>query len=100
MEIAAGVTAAMLDCISTTFERAEGALNALWDKQLPQVDPELADMLRKAQRDWIDYRDTTCAAEGAVWGGGSFAAVALSDCRLRLTQERLGWLEKISRPER
>lgn len=99
METAGGVTAEMLDCIGGAYTRTDDALNRLWNESLPKQDETTQGALREAQRHWIVSRDSTCFAEGAAWGEGSFATVAVADCRLRLTAERLRWLEIITAPK-
>ena len=48
-----------------------------------------AETLRGAQRAWIVYRDAECRHNYAIWGMGSFRAIAHSACRLGLTARRV-----------
>ncbi len=48
-----------------------------------------AETLRGAQRAWIVFRDAECRHNYAIWGRGSFRAVAHSACRLDLTARRV-----------
>ena len=48
-----------------------------------------AETLRSAQRAWIVFRDAECRHNYAIWGQGSFRAIAHSACRLDLTARRV-----------
>ena len=48
-----------------------------------------AETLRGAQRAWIVFRDAECRHNYAIWGMGSFRAIAHSACRLDLTARRV-----------
>ena len=48
-----------------------------------------AETLRGAQRAWIVFRDAECRHNYAIWGKGSFRAIAHSACRLDLTAHRV-----------
>ncbi|MHA1528325.1 MAG: lysozyme inhibitor LprI family protein [Alphaproteobacteria bacterium] len=45
--------------------------------------------LRGAQRAWVVFRDAECRHNYAIWGKGSFRAIAHSACRLDLTARRV-----------
>jgi uncharacterized protein YecT (DUF1311 family) len=51
-----------------------------------------ADSLRDAQRAWVPLRDTQCALEYAMWGGGSMRQIAGASCLLDLTAKRVIYL--------
>ena len=95
MAASGGVTAAMLDCIGVALDSAETELTSVEDRSVQSGNAELTAKLGAAQADWLAYRDSTCAAEAAAAGSGSFSNVALLDCRLRITWERLQWLESL-----
>ncbi|KQO79522.1 MULTISPECIES: lysozyme inhibitor LprI family protein [Rhizobium] len=94
MERSGGVTSQMLDCLARSYETIDDELNQAWSGLLPALEASQQERFRNAQRIWIDYRDTTCAAEAALQTG-SFASVALADCRVRLSAERLRWLKDV-----
>jgi uncharacterized protein YecT (DUF1311 family) len=48
-----------------------------------------AETLRGAQRAWVVFRDAECRHNYAIWGQGSFRAIAHSACRLDLTARRV-----------
>lgn len=94
IEQSGGVTSAMLDCLAQSYEEIDGTLNQAWLALLPTLDTSQRESFRDAQRVWIHYRNTTCSAESSLQAG-SFAGVALADCQVRLTTERLQWLEQM-----
>lgn len=94
IERSSGVTNEMLDCLANSYKTVDGALNHVWSALLPSLDDAQQGTFRDAQRDWIEYRDSTCAAE-ASFQAGSFSSIALADCRLRLSIERLNWLKDL-----
>ena len=55
---------------------------------VPALD-SAAETLRSAQRAWIVFRDAECRHNYAIWGMGSFRAIAHSACRLDLTARRV-----------
>ena len=55
---------------------------------VPALD-SAAETLRGAQRAWIVFRDAECRHNYAIWGQGSFRAIAHSACRLDLTARRV-----------
>lgn len=94
IEQSGGVTSVMLDCLSKSYEEIDNQLNQAWSALLPALDAAQRKSFRDAQRIWINYRNTTCTAEASLQAG-SFASVAQADCQVRLTAERLHWLEQI-----
>jgi uncharacterized protein YecT (DUF1311 family) len=94
MKRSGGVTSEMLDCLARSYETIDDDLNQAWSGLLPALGASQQESFRDAQRIWIDYRDTTCVAEAALQTG-SFASVALADCRVRLSAERLRWLKDL-----
>lgn len=47
-----------------------------------------AEGLRDAQRAWIDFRDADCAAEAAVFEGGTIAQIIHASCQMDHTAQR------------
>ncbi|WEJ34096.1 lysozyme inhibitor LprI family protein [Devosia sp. SD17-2] len=73
-----GVTVAMLDCLAVAVDEADAALEILQDKLLPSVNSELETKLHVAHEEWAAYRASTCQAEAAAAGSGSFSNGGLS----------------------
>lgn len=63
--------------------------NAAFNENIPNA----LDLLRKMQREWIVYRDTTCEWEYVQWGGGTGGGPASAACMLRLTALQTLFLE-------
>ena len=74
-------------------------LNQTYTQILSVLQPDDQQKLRTAQRLWVQFRDTTCAAERDLYEGGTGANPALLACveeeaRLRTNDLRAtyGWL--------
>ncbi|PYE84091.1 lysozyme inhibitor LprI family protein [Pseudoroseicyclus aestuarii] len=90
--------AEMTDCAFLDSEDADAALNAAYAEALDRArarDAALAEgevtseeMLRKAQRAWIAFRDAACAAESTTRRGGTMQSQVLYTCIARLTRSR------------
>ena len=82
-------------CTDAAFRAADEALNRAYGDAIeaarrydasPEGQAEAT--LRAAQRAWIAYRDAACAAEAALWEGGSAQPMIRSGCLARLTDQR------------
>jgi uncharacterized protein YecT (DUF1311 family) len=92
-------------CAKESYLAADAELNAVYKKavaEMKAIDGYLekdqrgaADALKKAQRDWIPYRDDACQAEGYLVYGGSMLGQVINECLERLTRQRIGDLEII-----
>lgn len=97
MQSSRGVTADMLDCTLSATDDAEDEIE-LALKELDLTEAQ-GTALGEAQSDWKLFRKSTCEFEAGLAGDGSFTAVALADCWLRLTQDRLQWMRSQSARE-
>ena len=92
-------------CAGLEFETADAELNRLWKKVVAdareadrEVDrkydkrPSSEEVLRQAQRAWIQYRDAHCTFEGYESRGGSMEAMLYNFCRAQVTRERIAQL--------
>lgn len=87
----------LTQCADAAYKRADAKLNAAYKTAMAKAKAKGAGdatALRDAQRKWIGKRDATCDAEGAEYGGGSMASLAILQCRERLTRERTAQLER------
>ncbi|AJE48109.1 lysozyme inhibitor LprI family protein [Celeribacter indicus] len=78
-------------CAARAHAAADADLNETYRAAMDSLSagrPEVAGALRDAQRKWIPYRDAACAAEGAVYEGGSIRPLIVSSCLERLTRVR------------
>lgn len=91
--------AAMTGCAAEAYEDADAALNAQWKRSMryaraednysvPPGQPKRADLLREAQRKWIDYRDAACSVESTAAYGGTMQNQIYFICLERLTKQR------------
>ncbi len=95
-------TQGMNQCLAREADAWDVVLNRQWPRLMTrarEVDAanqtggfaldSAAETLRGAQRAWIVYRDAECRHNYAIWGMGSFRAIAHSACRLGLTARRV-----------
>lgn len=45
--------------------------------------------LEASQNTWMDLRETHCAFEGSMFGGGSGTGIAIQACRISMTRDRI-----------
>ncbi len=97
--------AVLKSCAAHSFKQADTELNdaykellagykthdVLIQQDLPKAEP-VAPALVAAQRAWIELRDTECHLEGLATQGGSARPMIVSQCKDRLTRERVTWL--------
>lgn len=89
-------------CAHDDWQAADAALNATYRQVIAayaQLDVDLPDdpggaeaTLREAQRHWIAFRDSACAAEGFAMRGGSAEPLLVYGCMRLLTEERTAHL--------
>jgi len=78
----------MQDCLDNEWKKSNADLNRVYQESLKKLKPEQAALLKKAQRAWLTYRDAQCEADYKMSAGGTAAPLALTQCRVTLTQER------------
>ena len=83
----------MQDCMDNEWKKSDAELNRVYQESLKKLKPEQAALLKKAQRAWLSYRDAQCDADYKMFAGGTAAPLALTQCRVTLTQERTKTLE-------
>lgn len=99
MESSGGVTADMLACTLAATDEAEAEIELALKQAISDLPEAQQTGLDEAQSDWKRFRKSTCEFEAGLAGDGSFTSVALADCWLRLTQERLQWVRSHSAKE-
>jgi uncharacterized protein YecT (DUF1311 family) len=86
-------TAVMLQCYGREADAWDGRLNAAYKTLLAKADgKEVADGLRKTQRNWIAFRDAACAQSAVVFQGTMLGPMS-AWCVLELTARQALWLE-------
>ncbi|WP_420468447.1 lysozyme inhibitor LprI family protein [Panacagrimonas sp.] len=93
MDNSGGVTAAMLDCVTTETAIQDARLNSAYRKLRGQLSDARKAQLLATQRIWIQFRDANCGFY-ADPEGGTMAAVSGSDCVLQATASRAKELER------
>ena len=96
MDKAAGVTPAMIDCISAELKRQDAVLNENYRKLMAPLSAKRKKALQEAQRAWLKFRDTNCDFYYDP-DGGTAARVDSSECLLNATTDRAGELAQLTR---
>ena len=81
-------------CAEQDWEAADAELNKVYRKLMDQSGPEDKEGLRKAERDWIKYRDDSCASETSGSEGGSIHPMEESNCMADKTRARIRELKQ------
>ncbi len=71
-----------------SYETADLELNKTYKLLMKELDPEAKILLKKAQLDWIKFRDSHCAFEGQMYEGGSAQPMVISSCLEAVTKTR------------
>lgn len=77
---AGGSTIIMANCFSQALEIANANLQRTYSKLKEKLPIDDFNRLQAAQRLWLKYRDANCAAEYALYGGGTGGPVARLAC--------------------
>lgn len=96
-DLAAGGQSQMNACSAAQFMAADRRLNELYRTQTDYLSAGSRSMLRSAQRDWLKYRDATCAYETAWPDGrcsGTICPLQANLCLKRLTDQRIADMER------
>lgn len=94
MDESGGVTANMLDCISSELKQQDARLNKSYNAAMQALETSQQAHLRDAQRLWIKFRDTDCSLLSSLTGG-SIDGLNQASCFLDMTKKRaddLAWL--------
>ena len=91
-------------CAGEAYQRADANLNRLWAERIADArecdrSPDCGrteqdqrseeEILQRAQRAWIQFRDAQCEFEGLEGRGGSIEPMIVAQCLARLTRERI-----------
>jgi uncharacterized protein YecT (DUF1311 family) len=92
----AGMASAVAACVAAEERRAGDRLNSEYQAALRRLSQKALEMLRNAQRGWLQYQENECWLEGdaAAQDGPGFAALAQAKCLLRTTLVRFGELKQ------
>jgi uncharacterized protein YecT (DUF1311 family) len=84
----------MNTCADKDYRAADAALNRTWRDTIKGMDAHTLDLLRKAQRAWIQFRDAECTYQSAENEGGSIYPMVYAGCLTRLTKLRTQQLKQ------
>ena len=81
----------MAVCQYQRYKRADRELNRVYRLLLSHLDADQKRMTTSAQRSWLTFRDTDCAAAGLNWAGqnGKERPVVEFSCLADRTEERI-----------
>jgi uncharacterized protein YecT (DUF1311 family) len=76
------------------YEKADKELNKVYSILIKSLDKTEAQILVKAQKCWIKFRDSHCEFESSQYEGGSIQPLIYSTCLEELTKKRIAELNK------
>jgi uncharacterized protein YecT (DUF1311 family) len=85
----AGSGADETHCFVVASQQRGRELNHIYQDVLKVLAPDEAVQLRTAQRNWIQFRDSNCRAEKALYAGGSSAPMVYYACVEAETRYRI-----------
>lgn len=78
----------MMQCAGREQAWWDDYLNTTYQNLRDLLDDEEFDMLRKAQRAWLDFRDAQCAFDYFFWREGTIRTIFGASCQMSMTAER------------
>ncbi len=87
-------TSEMRVCAGQSYEKADRELNQVYQQLKPKLDASQQKRLINAQRAWIQFRDKSCAFEGAFAEGGTLEPVLKLSCLTDVTEQRVKDLQE------
>jgi len=98
-------TTDMMACLDRAHQKADQDLNATYARIMRFLTADERPSLIEAQRQWLRYRDASCASERQLYGGGTALGPAYLACMEAETRHRAadlrtayGWrVDKFSR---
>lgn len=75
------------------FDKADKELNNVYNELIKLLEEKEKQLLIKAQRDWIKFRDSHCKFEQEEFDGGSMQPLIYSTCLKETTDKRIGDLK-------
>jgi uncharacterized protein YecT (DUF1311 family) len=82
-------------CASESAKKADAALNAAYAQIKTRLkdDTSKIELITKAQRAWIAFRDAECGFAGSAVEGGSMQPMIVAACREEVTAKRTSELD-------
>lgn len=89
---------ASLACAKAEIVRQEASLKAAEAKLAPMLDAAARPLFAAANEAWLKFRDAQCAWDRASAAKGENAEFAEIDCKVGITESRVGELEGRAAP--
>jgi uncharacterized protein YecT (DUF1311 family) len=81
---------------ANNFKAKDAELNKVYKRLAAMITmPKEKDMLLKAQRAWISYRDSHCALTESAYDGGSVQPLVYFACMREVTEQRIKELKAL-----
>lgn len=87
-------TAEMRDCLNRRYAEVDDELNRVYKQLLSQLDPERRELLRDAQKAWIEFRDKNAAFVASDAEGGTLYPIIEVSERASMTEHRIEELKE------
>lgn len=81
-------------CAGISYESADKKLNQVYRQLKPRLGRSQQKKLVNAQLSWIQFRNKSCAFEGAFAEGGTLEPVLRINCLADVTEKRVDDLER------
>jgi uncharacterized protein YecT (DUF1311 family) len=86
-------------CADQDFQKSDDALNLVWEDAKTNAENdddtgEQSKALLTAQRTWLSFRDSECEFEGLAASGGTMQPMLISECKTKMTDERVKQLRE------
>ncbi len=88
-------TLGMRECSKQRYETADRELNQVYEQLRHKLNKTRQAKLKKAQRAWIAFRDTTAEFEASEAEGGSMYPLVYQVTQAEMTEKRVGELKQI-----
>jgi uncharacterized protein YecT (DUF1311 family) len=85
----------MNQAAAADFQKADAALNKVYQRIRAALDADGQAKLKAAQRAWLAYRDAEAAFEAAPNEGGSIYPMVVANVKTRLTEARVSELGQL-----
>ncbi|MEP7185254.1 MAG: lysozyme inhibitor LprI family protein [Rhodanobacter sp.] len=78
-------------CADAAYRKTDAELNHLYQQVKGQLkhNQDTANLLVTAQKRWVGFRDAECAFRSSAGAGGSIYPLLVTQCRDKLTSERI-----------
>ena len=84
----------LVSCLDRALQASNARLNDVYKRTMQVLSPDDQQRLVRTERAWVEYRDTACLAERALFDGGTAAPAAELACREAETRARIAALNR------